>query len=85
MGLPAGLPAPGTLPPIDAPTDRPDEHLMTGVPMGPGAGHEALAPMIIHPLVAAAGILNALGDAASPQVKTVRDVVNMQLSNQAVP
>lgn len=28
---------------LHAPTQRPDEHVMTGSPMGPGAGPEALA------------------------------------------
>lgn len=84
-GLPPGLPPPGSMPPLDAPTNRPDENLMTGVPAGPGPGLEALSPVIIHPLVQAAGALNALGDAASPQVKTIRDVLNAQLSNQGTP
>jgi hypothetical protein len=42
FGLPDGALQPGELPPLHAPTDRPDEHLMTGVDAGPGAGSEAL-------------------------------------------
>src|SRR5215207_2868852 len=34
------LPAPG--PSLNDPTERPDEHPMTGAPMGPGAGPEVL-------------------------------------------
>ncbi len=36
------------MPPIvglDAPSQRPDEHVTTGVPVGPGAGPEALGPV----------------------------------------
>jgi hypothetical protein len=43
-GMPPGAPLPGSLPPLSAPTDRPDEHLMSGVPAGPGPGPEALLP-----------------------------------------
>jgi hypothetical protein len=42
MSLPPNAVQPGELPPLSAPTDRPDEHLMTGVDSGPGAGSEAL-------------------------------------------
>lgn len=36
--LPDNAVQPGELPPLHAPTDRPDEHVMTGVNSGPGAG-----------------------------------------------
>jgi hypothetical protein len=86
MGLPAGLPAPGSLPPLDAPTDRPDEHLMTGVDAGPGPGSEALQPLIAHPLVQGAAALNAArGNQLSPQLKAIRDAVNATLQNQTTP
>lgn len=85
LGLPPGLPAPGSLPPLSAPTDRPDEHLMTGVPSGPGAGSEALQPLIVHPQVQAAAALNMLGPSVSPQLKAVRDAINATLTNQATP
>lgn len=39
---PAG-PLPGQVVPLNAPTMRPDEHFMTGAPMGPGAGPEVLS------------------------------------------
>lgn len=38
-----GFPMPGSLGPIDAPTNRPDEPVTTGLPTGPGAGPEILA------------------------------------------
>lgn len=36
------LPLPDNLTPLDAPTQRPTEHVMTGAPMGPGSGPEIL-------------------------------------------
>lgn len=84
-GHPAGLPSPGSLQPLDAPTDRPDEHMMTGVPAGPGPGPEALTPLIAHPLVEGVAALNALGSAATPQLAAIRDAVNAHLTNQSVP
>lgn len=42
LGLPPGAIEPGELPPLHAPTDRPDEHVMTGVDAGPGAGSAIL-------------------------------------------
>lgn len=41
-GAPAALPWAGPLVPLDAPTERPDEPLTAGLPIGPGAGPEAL-------------------------------------------
>ena len=84
MGLPAGIPAPGSLPPLDAPTDRPDEHLMTGVDAGPGAGTKALQPLIAHPLVQGVAALNATAG-LSPQLAAIRDSVAATIGNQATP
>lgn len=42
LGLPPTALNPGELPPLHAPTDRPDEHVLTGVDAGPGPGSEAL-------------------------------------------
>jgi hypothetical protein len=58
---------------------------MTGVPSGPGAGPEALQPLIVHPQVQAAASLNMLGSSVSPQIKAVRDAINATLANQATP
>jgi hypothetical protein len=41
---PAG-PMPGSLMPLDAPTQRPGEPVTTGLPVGAGAGPEALGPL----------------------------------------
>jgi len=37
-------PTPGSLPDLFGPTQNPNEHFMTGVNAGPGAGSEVLAP-----------------------------------------
>lgn len=37
-GLPAGVPAPGSLPGLFADSTRPDEDIMNGARLGPGAG-----------------------------------------------
>lgn len=44
---PAGPPPipPGGVTPLTAPSERPGEHVMTGVSVGPGAGPEALGPL----------------------------------------
>jgi hypothetical protein len=73
------------MPPLNAPTDRPDEHLMTGVDAGPGPGSEALSPLIVHPLVAGVSALNSLGNATTPQLKAIRDSVQATLGNAATP
>lgn len=41
--MPPG-PAPGQVVPLDAPSMRPDEPVTAGLPVGPGAGTEALGP-----------------------------------------
>ena len=40
--LTGGGPLPGSLPPLNAPTQRPGEPVMAGAPMGAGPGPEAL-------------------------------------------
>jgi hypothetical protein len=36
---------PGGVTPLNAPSERPGEHVMTGAPVGPGAGPEVLGPL----------------------------------------
>lgn len=43
--LAPGRLGPGQMPDLFRPTERPNEHFMTGVDAGPGQGSEALAPM----------------------------------------
>jgi hypothetical protein len=43
--IPAQAAAPAPIVPLDAPTQRPDEHVMSGVSVGPGPGPEALGPL----------------------------------------
>lgn len=71
--------APGDLPALDAPTNRPQEPLTHGLPTGPGAGPEALQPP--DPRIGVAAVLNQLGAGADPQTKRLRAVLNAQLHN----
>lgn len=41
-------PPPGSLQSLTAPSDRPNEPLTTGLPIGPGAGPDALSPMPVR-------------------------------------
>lgn len=75
---------PMPLTPLDAPTQRPDEHLMTGVNAGPGPGAEALAPTAgVDPVATALSLLNTLGSNVSPQVAYIRDTLAHQQANQS--
>ena len=75
---------PGSLPDLFRPTERPNEHFMTGVNAGPGQGSEALAP---NPFIntAATQIQQALAQAPdqTPAVKFVQTFLAMQQANQA--
>jgi hypothetical protein len=81
FSMPPGVPGPGEMPPLHAPTDRPDEHLMTGVNGGGGAGIGALTPMISHPIIQGAAALNSIPN-PPPQVKAILAAVNATLANQ---
>ena len=74
--------------PLGAPTQRPDEPVTAGLPIGPGPGPEALtqsAPRANDPLTAAVGVLNALGPAADSETGRLRDAMNATLTNRSVP
>jgi len=72
--------APGELPPLDGPTNRPAEPLTHGLPSGPGGGPEVLQPP--DPRLAVAAILNQLGSEADPQTKKLRAVLNTAIANK---
>lgn len=69
-------PIPGTLGDLTGPTDRPDEHLMTGV------GQPSSAPTPADPNSTALALLNSLGDNVSPQVAYLRNYLQLQTQNQ---
>jgi hypothetical protein len=81
--LPPGAVLPGQMSPIDRMTERPNEPITHGAPVGPGGGPEVIPPRLIQPLVGAAAALNRLGDAAPPQVKSILASINASLGNQA--
>lgn len=79
---PAGGPMPGSLGDLTDGSQRPDEHLMTGVNAGPGPGSEALAPMLPDsPAASALALLNSL-EVVSPAVASVRNQLALQAQNQ---
>lgn len=90
--LPQGVPQPGTQVPqgpppgslggLTDPTQNPNEHLMTGVAAGPGAGPEALTPTLpSDPSAEALALLNTL-TVKSPAVQSIVDFLNHQAQNQ---
>lgn len=81
--VPAG-PLPGSLPGILDPTQRPDEHFMSGVNTGGGSGSDALVNTLPpNPAANALGLLNSLGDNVSPAVWALREELRIQAQNQA--
>lgn len=59
---------PGSLGPLNAPSNRPDEPLTQGSPMGAGAGPELFTPPP-SPLLTSLALLNSLGDELPPQLR----------------
>jgi hypothetical protein len=81
---PAGppLPTPGSLN-IFGPTNRPNEPLTHGLPTGPGAGPEALAPAFTpDPLVQASALLSALPAVhQTPAIRALSAAVSASVAN----
>ena len=73
--FPAAPQAPLT--PLDAPTQRPDEHLMTGV-----GDNSLMPPTAADPAFTMLSLLNNLGDSVSPQVQYIRTFLQLQAQNQ---
>ena len=72
--------------PIDAPSQRPGEPVTHGAAAGPGGGPEVLnlpAQSQNTGMLNALTLLNQLGDAASPQVKQIRNALAAHMNNQA--
>ena len=76
---PTGGPMPGQLTSLDAPTERPNEPVTAGLPMGAGPGPEALTPMP----VADDGLyeLRALV-ARNPQYRDLARIIALAEENQ---
>jgi len=75
-------PAPGSLGDLFGPTQRPDEHFMTGVNAGPGAGSEALASLTPDVTISALGLLKTLPN-RSPQVNMILQYLEASAANGA--
>lgn len=75
-------PVPGSLPDLFGPTQNPNEHFMTGVNAGPGAGSEVLAP---NPFAdnSASTILETLNAIPNPssQVQFTKNYLAMMAEN----
>lgn len=61
---------PGQFGPLTRPTDRPDEPLTAGAPVGPGANTLSL-PAQPDPLLSTAAALSSLGDRLHPMLRGV--------------
>lgn len=86
-GPPAPVgPLPGEVTPLDAPSENPGEHVMTGVAAGPGAGPEILLPQGgISPLAQGVGLLASLGDDVPDQVRALRSALLAANANSSAP
>lgn len=83
LGQPAPSgPPPGSLGGLTDPTARPDEHFMTGVNAGPGAGSEALASFTPDTTITALGLLKTLQN-PSPQVAMITKYLEASAENGA--
>jgi len=80
---PLSGPPPGSLGDLFGPTQRPDEHFMTGVDAGPGAGSSALAPnpFVNNQANSILAVLNTI-QAPSSQVNFTKNYLAMQQENQ---
>ena len=74
-------PEPGSLGDFLMPTVRPDEHVMTGAPTGPGAGPEVLPALAPDPVVKGLAILNSLGSRLPPELKQVQQYLQASQQN----
>jgi hypothetical protein len=76
LGQPEALPMPAVgaddIPNLTDPTQRPDEPVMAGVPLGAGPGPEAMGPMPPNPMDPTRQIVQALMDLApSPDLARI--------------
>lgn len=67
---------------LRSPTERPNEPVTAGLPVGAGPGPSDYHP---DPMVKVAAIFNSLGDAADASTKAIRDLVNASVANQGAP
>lgn len=84
---PSPGPAPGSLP-FTGPTQRPLEPVTQGLPIGPGAGPEALTmnqPNPSDPMYTAVAALDSLGATADKETAHLRDAIHAALANRSVP
>ena len=83
----APAPAPAPVVPLDAPSLRPDEHVMTGAPSGPGAGPEALGalgPAAPDPVVTGLALLSTLPH-LPPELARVKQQLDAASMNSMAP
>ncbi|MCA1846728.1 MAG: hypothetical protein LC792_26760 [Actinobacteria bacterium] len=76
--VPAGYIAPGEVTPLHAPTERPGEPLTHGLPVGPGAGPEALGATLQQGTLGALLRQAATTSGASPEVRALAQWVSGQ-------
>lgn len=80
-------PAPAPIVPLDAPSQRPDEHVMAGAPSGPGPGPEALGalgPSAPDPVVTGLALLSTLPH-LPPELAQVKARLDAASMNSMAP
>ena len=78
---------PGAMPFL-RPTERPNEPVTAGIPLGAGPGPEALGmnqAQPNEPLMQAVTALDSLGSRADAETAALRDAVHTTLANRAAP
>lgn len=69
-------PTPDSVPKLDDPTARPDEPLSTGLPLGDGAGPEAIGRVPVDPMIA--DVRAAYLNHPTPQLERVIRMMQMK-------
>jgi hypothetical protein len=77
--------APPPVVPIGQPTLNPNEHVTTGMNAGIGPTVPTQAGLSQSPVLKGVALLNALGDAASPDTRAIRDALTASQGNEAAP
>lgn len=71
--------------PMSAPSMNPTEPVTAGVPSGPGPNMPPQPALPASPVLQGIGLLNTLGDAATPETKAMLTALTAAQNQQAAP